>query len=214
MQVLSGGRGLFLLVERSKETSDCVVCGFTQIRGAIRNERDLQSGFRIHEVLFTIAASSFNCFWFWLPQWDKCSYAPHPTGMELIHFLPPGQGSGIFLWDVGVCTVVMLTDPQSTDSELFHQALLPPILLLFRHSTSHTSISPAYTQPELMGAAHALALMHLLTKVAIGAHSARFLVMLNHSPHAGMLAHSELWPRFSGTAPWWTCRTTRRSASL
>lgn len=90
----------------------------------------------------------------------------------------------------------------------------PPILLLFRHSTSHTSISPAYTQPELMGAAHALALMYLLTKVATGAHSARFLVMLNHSPHAGMLAHSELWPRFSGTAPWWTCRTTRRSASL
>lgn len=29
-----------------------------------------------------------------------------------------------------------------------------------------------------------------------------------------MLAHSERWPRFSGNAPWCTCRRTRRPASL
>ena len=56
--------------------------------------------------------------------------------------------------------------------------------------------------------------MHLLTAVATGAPTVRFLVMLNNSPRACMLAHSGLWPRSSGTAPWWTCRRTRRSASL
>lgn len=68
----------------------------------------------------------------------------------------------------------------------------PPILLPFRHSSSHTSISHAYTQPELMGVAHALALMHVLTEVATSAHTARFQVVLNNSPHADKLAHSEL----------------------
>lgn len=211
MQVLSSGRGLVLLVQQSKETPDCVVC-FDSHRSEEPSGMSGTSrapGFRVHELLFMIAASTFNCFWFWLPKWDKCSYAPHPTGMELIYFLPPGRGSGIFLWDVGVCTVVMLTDPQSIDSESLHQTLPSHPLTVDTPAPTPPSPMPTHNQSSWRSTCtgpHACAYR--------SARTARFLVMLNNSPHAGTPAHSELWPRFSGTAPWWTCRRTRRSASL
>lgn len=204
-RVLGGGRGARSLGPALK--GSIWLCGmlwFAQIWGPVTNEIVLQGGFRIHEGTFSIESSSFKCFWFWLTRWDKCS-------LGWTHQCPPAKAEVVgYFYEVWVFVLWLGWLILSAA----HTKHCLPILLPIRHSTSHTSISPAHTQPQLMDTAHAQTLMHLRTEVATAAHAARLIVVLNNSPHACMLAHSELWPRFSGTAPWRTCRRTRSSAGL
>lgn len=197
--------GLPLLVQRSKEASDCVVCfdshrseDPSQMRWSFRAALGYMKGYSA----LTRAVSVF--FGFGLQGETRCS-------LGWTHQYPPANAEVVGYFYEAWVFVLWLG--WLILSAAYTKRCLP-MLLPIRHSTSHTSISPAHTQPQLMDTARAQALMHPRPEVATGAHAARLIVMLNNSPHAGMLAHSELWPRFSGTAPWRTCRRTRSSAGL
>lgn len=197
MQVLGGGRGLVLLVQQSKETSDCVVC-FDSHRSEEPSEMRGTSRVALGFMKYYLRLQQAGSTVFGFDLWASAPLLPTPLGWNI----PPGRGSGIFLWDVGVLLCVCYADWSSEHwFRVVKPSTAPP--------SSYCLDTPPPTPPSPLPT-------HNLSSWAQHMHwpSCICLLMLNNSPHVGMLAHSGLWPRFSGTAPWWTCRRTRRSASL
>lgn len=125
MQVLGGGRGLVLLVQQSKETSDCVVC-FDSHRSEEPSEMRGTSRVALGFMKYYLRLQQAGSTVFGFDLWASAPLLPTPLGWNSSISSRQAEVVGYFyeMW-VFYCVFVMLTDPQSNNSESLNQALLP-----------------------------------------------------------------------------------------